>query len=170
MVMTMQEIDDASEQIKMVYACYGLAAYQAQCVERQLAILLATEYGPNIRKFTTSQYDGLLESLFKKTLGGLMAHLRKSVDISLDFEATLNEAIKKRNWLVHHYFWERAGHFLTDKGRKSMIDELREIAEFLNTIDHKLTEISLRWTEKNGITQEILQKEFEKLVQDANDA
>jgi hypothetical protein len=169
-MMTNQEIDDESELIKTVYAHYGLAAYQAQCVERQLAILLATAYGPGIRKITASQYDDLLGSFFKKTLGGLIAHLRKSVNVSPDFEATLNEALKKRNWLVHHYFWERAGHFMTNKGRQSMINELREIAEFLDRVDRDLTEIVLQWTERNGITQEILQREFEKLIQDANDA
>ena len=36
------ELKDADpEQIREVYARFGLAMYQAQCVERQIAILLA---------------------------------------------------------------------------------------------------------------------------------
>ncbi len=124
--------DLVEEQVKEVYARYGLAMYQAQCVERSLAILLATEYGPGIQKITRTEYDKLLESLFKKTLGALLTELRKSGVVSLNFESDLSNALKQRNWLAHNYFWERAGHFMTIKGRSMMIEELTKNANELN--------------------------------------
>lgn len=30
-----------------------------------------------------------------------------------DLDRALNRALEKRNWLVHHYFWERAAEFMT---------------------------------------------------------
>ena len=62
----MEQLDPESYQIREVYARYGLAMYQAQCVERQLALLLITEYRPGPSRITRSQYDHLLEAHFEK--------------------------------------------------------------------------------------------------------
>jgi hypothetical protein len=160
-----EQLNHDSEQIREVYARYGLAMYQAQCVERGLAILLATAYRPGLTKITRSQYKELLESLFKKSFGGLTTHLRKSVNVPDDLEGALQEARNKRNWLAHHYFWDRAGHFMTDKGRWSMIDELQAIADNLDRLDKQLSEITQEWAKKHGITEQMLQLEMEKLIQ-----
>jgi hypothetical protein len=163
----MEQLDLESDQIKEVYAYFGLAIYQAQCLERQLAILLSTEYGPGPKKMTRDQYDELLQSFFVKTLGSLIKHLRQSVDISDDLESILTEALKKRNWLAHHYFWEKAGQFMTEKGRIQMITELQGIADFFNSIDQQLSEITHKWADRHGITEELLQRHLEELVRNA---
>jgi len=160
----MEQLDLESEQIKEVYARFGLAIYQAQCLERQLAILLSTEYGPGPTRMTRDQYDELLHSFFQKTLGSLINHLRKSIEIPDDLESILTETLKKRNWLAHHYFWEKAGQFMTAEGRITMIRELQSIADSFNRIDQQLTEISHIWAEHHGITEEIIQKHLEKLL------
>jgi hypothetical protein len=113
----LEEIDPESAQIREVYARFGLAMYQSQCVEREVAILLATEYGPGIKAITQAQYSELLESLFRNTLGGLITKLIKSGQIDSNFESTLRKALTQRNWLAHNYFWERAPHFLDEKSR-----------------------------------------------------
>lgn len=163
----MNDLESRSEQIKEVFAQFGLAMYQAQCVERQLAILLATAYGPGPKRMTRSQYADLLASLFQKTFGGLFQTLRKAVAIPDDFEAVLRNALDKRNWLAHHYFWERAGHFMTESGRRMMIDELSRIALELDDIDQKLIQISREWMGKIGMSEEALQAEMDKLIADA---
>jgi len=164
----MQPLDPESEQIKEVYARFGLAMYQAQCVERQLAVLLATEYGPGLHNMTRQQYEELLESLFKKTLGGLIHKLREAVDLPSDFESTLREALNKRNWLAHHYFWERAGHFMTEQGRRLMVDELQVIATELDELDQTLIHVSRKWMEKIGMSEEVVQIEMDRLLREAN--
>lgn len=163
----MEQLDLESDQIKEVYACFGLAIYQAQCLERQLAILLSTEYGLGPKKMTRDQYDELLQSFFVKTLGSLIKHLRQSVDISDDLDSILIEALKKRNWLAHHYFWEKAGQFMTEKGRIQMIRELQSIADFFNRIDQQLSEITHKWAERHGITEEFLERQLGELVKNA---
>jgi len=162
-------MDMESEHIKEVYAHYGLAMYEAQCVERQLAILLATEYGPAFQSMTRDCYDELLKSLFKKTFGGLLHKLEKSIGIPDGFEQRLRNALKKRNWLAHHYFWERAGHFMTERGRNSMIEELRTVTEKLHELDQELIEVSKRWMEKVGLPEEIVELEKERLIHEATD-
>lgn len=165
--MVLEQSHDGT-QIKEVYALYGLAMYQAQCVERALAILLATEYGPKPKTITQSQWSDLLDELYGKTLGVLVNKIRQSVTIPDDFEKTLQEALEKRNWLAHRYFWDRAGYFMTSSGREKMIKELTEISSFFDQFDNQLHSIALKWTEKYGISQDTIDDEFEKIVTQAN--
>jgi len=156
-------INPKDSQIKEVYARFGLAMYQVQCFERTLAILLATVYGPNPQKITRPQYEKLFGLYFQKTLGNLISQIRESITISQELEIALSKALKKRNWLTHHYFWERAAAFMKKEGRESMIEELREIADFFEDIDSKLTAIVEEWGRKQGITEQIIQRKMREL-------
>lgn len=157
-------IDSESSQIKEVYTQFGLVMYQVQCFERTLAILLITAYAPDLQKITRSQYEELLGRYFQRTLGNLINQLREFVTISRQLETTLSRALQKRNWLVHHYFWERAITFMREDGRESMIEELRGIAQFFEDIDSKLTTIVEEWARKQGITEEAIQRRIQKLI------
>ncbi len=148
----MNEIDPKSQRIKDVYTYFGVAIYYAQCLERTIAISMATVFGPGPQKITRVQFDILLESHFKKTLGKLIHELRNGSSISDDFESILSEALKKRNWLAHHYFWDRAQKFQTEEGQKDMKEELQEIADYFEKIDKILTLIITNWGKKHGIT------------------
>jgi predicted RNase H-like HicB family nuclease len=95
-----EEPDPKSQQINKVFAHYGRALFLTQCIERDLAILLATKYGPGPEKITKTQYN----KLFEKTLESLVGDLSKTVSITLNLESSLVEARNKRNWLTHNYF------------------------------------------------------------------
>lgn len=157
-------IDSESSQIKEVYAQFGLVMYHVQCFERTLAILLITAHAPNPQKTKRSQYEELLGRYFQRTLGNLINQLREFVAISQQFEITLSEALHKRNWLVHDYFWERAMTFMREEGRKTMIEELQGIAQFFEDTDSKFTTIVEKWGRRQGITEEVIQRRIEKLV------
>jgi hypothetical protein len=162
-----EEIDPTSYQVREVYARYGLAMYQAQCVERQLAILLASEYRPGPSKITRSEYEQLLESHFERTLGGLLRQLEKSIPLPADFEGTLRKALEKRNWLAHRYFWERAGHFVSEKGRDKMLLELQEAIDYFEILDARLTDIADSWAKRHNIPPEELEKALERIIANA---
>lgn len=160
----MDVLDSESYQIREVYAHFGLAMYQAQCLERTLAILMATVYGPGPENITRPQYETLLESYFQKTLGSLIHNLCKTMPIAADLESRLSQALNRRNWLAHNYFWERAPEFMRQQGREAMIEELREIADYFAEIDHELDMIVRQWGEKHGITEEVIQQQMGKLL------
>jgi hypothetical protein len=162
-------IDPESVQIREVYAQFGVAIYMAQALERTLGIALATVYRSGPRRITRGQYDSLLQSNFEKTLGQLVAKLRKSVAIPRESEDMLSEALRKRNWLVHDYFWERAASFNRPEGRQSMIDELKTLIEYLEEVDARFTAIVEEWGDKHGVTQATVDREMKKLM-DAGDA
>ncbi len=133
-------------------------------------MLLATEYGPGPTRITAVQYDELLASLFQRTLGNLIAILRKAVSLPPNFGDALDRALQARNWLVHRYFWERAVPFAHSAGRDSMIRELTEAAVFLESFDHELTAIAHRWAEEHGISAEDFQRAKDSLLGSSQDA
>ena len=111
-----------------------------------------------------SKFDMSLESYFKRTLGNLIYELFKNSTTVDDFESTLKEALIKRNWLAHDYFWERATKFQTENGRKNMKEELQEIANYFDEIDHNFALIIIDWGKKHGITEEMIQLKLENLM------
>ena len=86
-----------SEQIKEVFAHFGLAVFQAQGLERQLAITLATKYGPGPTRISRKEFDNILEGLFSRTLGQLVNEMRTLANLSDDEVIQLQEALSKRN-------------------------------------------------------------------------
>ena len=150
-----------------VYAEFGIAMYNAQCLEREFAISLARVYysGPN--RITWAQFLNFLDSNYKKTLGKLIFEMRKTTSIPSDMESRLMEALKKRNWLVHGYFWDRAGHFLTAEGRELMINELQDTANFFTQIGEELTAVNRAWATARGVTEEMRREALEDLIKSA---
>ena len=71
--------------------------------------------------------------------GSLVRDLRRTTQqIPNNFEHAVKRALEYRNWLAHHYFWERAAHFDSAKGRLSMVAELRDIIGFLEALNEQV--------------------------------
>lgn len=167
--MMQRETNREAEQVKEVYARFGLAVYEAQRVERDLALLLATRYGPgNIHDVSEEEFNALVRELFQQTFGGLLAALQETVRLPKEVQTRLRDAVDKRNWLIHNYFWERVGHFLTDRGRQRMIAELEEMAYAFAQLDQRLQQVLRNWAASNGITEALLQEEIDRLIDHAN--
>jgi hypothetical protein len=61
---------DVGEQVKEVYARYGLACYMQQLLERELAIMLSTSHRPS--HVELKKTGELMDSHFAQTLGRLV--------------------------------------------------------------------------------------------------
>ena len=121
------------ESTRETFARFGLAAYQAQCVEKQLAILVATVHNPEFLSVETDTRERFFQVEFEKTLGQLVRTLGERVSIAPDLEERLRNALRLRNWLMHDYFWDRAAEVMTADGQSRMVPELQEAADFLAT-------------------------------------
>jgi hypothetical protein len=161
--LTIEPIDPESHQVREVYAHFGLAVYHAQALERTLAMALATVYGPT--KMTRQKYRALVESKYEKTLGQLVGEIRKTTNLPSNQTVLLKEALRKRNWLVHDYFWERAATFARQDGRGAMIRELNEAADFFLKVDKEFGRILRTWGEKRGVTQEQVNRAQKELLE-----
>ena len=160
----MEELDKNAQQRRETFARYGLAMYHAQCVEKSLAILVSSVFN---KEFLLSDADGREEiqgEVFSKTIGKLLTRMRKQVSVPPNLDKILDEARQKRNWLAHEYFWERAGEFMTTRGRNNMIDELTKISEFFSKVDGHLVSIYEMWMKRVGVPQETIDASLKKLI------
>ena len=175
-MMIQEPIELDAEQMREVYARFGFATYQAQCLERQLAIILATKYGPEPTRISSKEFSSVFEDLFSKSLGQLVRKITKFSDLSKDVEGRLQEALETRNWLTHRYFWERALDILSVAGRAKMIDELRAAADLLHSQNEFFTTKTDEYGKRFGINQRLIgntsndQSETENLIRNLRGA
>lgn len=160
---------DKSEHIKEVYAHFGLAMYMAQVLEHGIVnAFIFLELLPKTKgKWSPDEFESYLDSEFDKTLGRLIGKLRKLTSIDNNLESLLDLALKKRNWLVHHYFRERAAELLSTSGRNSMILELLQSRDLFKETDEKLEAVITPLMNQVGLTTDKLEEHLKKFKEKA---
>ena len=158
-------LDAESEQIREVYACFGLAMYLAQALERELAMLLAVAGKQEMS--TAWDYDARLAESFQSTFGALVTRFGEvAAPDYQELYGQLERAVTNRNDLAHHYFWDRAVQFSSASGREKMIRELTALAEYFESLDASMTKLTRDISEQKGLSTEALQIHVHKNMED----
>lgn len=163
---------DEGEHVKEVFAHFGRAYYEAGALETGLAIaLMQIDFLSGVRdqyladrgkSFSRTEYeaefDRFMENQHAQTLGNLIKRVSALPELSDGLKERLRDAKKRRDFLGHHYFRERAVEFSNRTGRDKMIAELHDDGEMFEAIDRDLyTELSPVRV-KIGMTGEKFQK------------
>ncbi|HKG61645.1 MAG TPA: hypothetical protein VKB05_17945 [Pyrinomonadaceae bacterium] len=163
-------MDTESDDIKEVYARFGLALYCAQVLEHGIVnALVVVDLIPSRRHLARSKaeweaaVDAFMGLHFEHTMGKLMYDLRSVSRIPTDLDDLLKRALKKRNWLAHEFFRERATEFLTSTGRDQMLTEVDKCRDLFKAADEALENVVKPLLSAAGITDEILEREYEAM-------
>ncbi|UWX03484.1 hypothetical protein H1235_10165 [Pseudoxanthomonas sp. NC8] len=166
--------EDHGEQVKEIYARFGLAIYQAQCLEHGLVnALVMLDLIPNERHKakSRSEWEGLVDSFmdskFELTLGRLIKALAAVTAVPDNLGQNLASALKLRNYLAHHYFRERSEAFVSAAGRRRMFDELVEWHGQLSKADDELSLVVAPAAARAGLTPDLQDKLFRELLERA---
>lgn len=153
-------MDEEEEHHKNVYAHFGLSAFHAQCLEEglinMLSLLTLTDRQPRSR----ADVETAFAEHDRKTLGQLLKKALARVKYEAAMEATLNDALAKRNSLMHGYFVKRVEQFATIEGRDRMIAELKSFEAQFRLADRYVDLITTLLCKKVGITDEMLEAEL----------
>jgi hypothetical protein len=163
---------DEGEHVKEVFAYFGRAYYEAGVLETGLAIALMqidflsrvrdqylTDRGKSFdRTRYESEFDRFMESQHAQTLGNLIKRVSTLPELSEDLKEKLRDAKKRRDFLGHHYFRERAVEFSNRTGRDKMIAELHNDGDFFEAIDRALYDELAPIREKLGMSGEKFQE------------
>ncbi len=166
----MTESINKSEEIKNVYANFGLAVYTAQCLEHELVnafifLDLIPQEMPVIDSLKWQQaVDTFTSKHFENTLGKMIAHLNKITDVPSELSNNLSKALKLRNWLVHDYFRERSEQFLFSEGRNEMILELQQATSLIHEVDEQLSLMLEPLKRRHGFTEDFFAKAYEEML------
>ena len=163
-------MDTESDDIKEVYARFGLALYCAQVLEHGIVnALVVVDLIPSRRHLGRSKaeweaaVDAFMGFHFDHTMGKLMHDLRSVSKIPTDLDELLKRALRKRNWLAHEFFRERATEFLTSTARDQMLTEVDECRDLFKAADEALENVVKPLRSAAGITDEILEREYEAM-------
>ncbi|MDB5309834.1 MAG: hypothetical protein JWO38_4036 [Gemmataceae bacterium] len=154
------------EQIREVYAYFGLAVYCGQVLEHGIVNAMVVLRLPRRDRFTKGDIDAFMDQQFENTLGKLIKNLRAELALPTDLEGLLGQALKTRNWLCHEYFRERAIEFMTAAGRDKMLAELADAGELLNRADKRLSAVVQPLADRYGLTEEKMQVEYQALCRE----
>jgi hypothetical protein len=112
--------------IKEVYARFGLAYYLSECLHREVASDYALLSFSHPTHVTRPRLEEKLAHSFSMTLGQLIAELGSL--LPEDLTQKLGSALQKRNFLAHHYWYERSHLMVSNEGLARMVKELADFA------------------------------------------
>lgn len=124
------DLDTVSDDNRITDICmfFGSAAYYAQFFEAGLADFLLSYRKLVDRNLLHSEIQSLETTLQKKTMGSLLKDLRTLFTIDdPDIDSSLDDALRKRNYLMHEFFRLREPDFSSEEKRNEIFVELIEI-------------------------------------------
>lgn len=157
-------MDYDEEQVREVYAHFGLAMYLAQVLEHGVVNALVILRLPAKAKMTRQDIDEFMEGRFQKTLGALLRQQRSEIgSIPGELDSVLRKALRERDFLAHHYFRERSERFVLRDGREQMLQELQGYQKLFEDAEGLLSQALAPFRIRYGVTDEVLDEEYERV-------
>jgi hypothetical protein len=138
-------MDIPADQLE-VYTQFGIAAEMAQVLEMDagnvavayLALFIDTD---KITPEQSEAFCSLIKDLDRQTLGQLLRSVKRFGTYDDTILETVDEALTKRNYLMHRFFPFHNFALFSVEGRKEMITELDEIQRKLGVASQLLNGI-----------------------------
>lgn len=115
-----------------LYAEFGIASEKAQLLEVEagnvalsfLALFVNTD---QISAEQTEMFRSIVDDVNRKTFGTLLKHLKAIVTFDQSILRIIEDALERRNYLIHHFFRTHNFAIFDAAGRKAMVEELKDI-------------------------------------------
>lgn len=159
---------DTGTDTKTVYALFGLAIYKANVLEHTLVNTLAMA-----RLITAAEHGERLISDpwaqgFKDMMGKLIRRAEPHVAAYPEVVDDLTRSLKRRNFLVHHFWRERIQETVAEAGRARLGADLRADCRLFAQTDERLTEqVFSPLAARRGITPEMITAQYARERQEA---
>ena len=150
------------ELIKEAYARFGLAYYYSECLHKALCLIYALASFQESKDITSPRMEEMLAYAFSMTLGQLKDEIKELVPEELFSQ--LIEGIEKRNFLAHHFWFERIHLMSSTIGLIQVIHELDEYSSLFQRLDVLASSYLESHRKKVGLTDDILQICLEEVI------
>ena len=146
----------SDEHVRELYARFGLAYYHSEVLHRGLCLILAMSTLPRRDLITRPRVEERLAQAFSLTLGDVVRELPGK--IPQEYSAQLEQALDARNFLAHHFWFERAHMMFRSDHIDRLIAELDGYTELFSRLDAETS----RWFEGRqhelGVTDDVVQE------------
>lgn len=141
--------------VREMYARFSLAYYHSEVLHRGLCIILAMSDLPRRDLITRPRVEERLAHAFSLTLGDVITELAGK--IPGEYAIRLDKVREKRNFLAHHFWFDRAHLMFRADHVRQLIDELYSYTELFNRLDEETSSWFHGRQHELGLTDEILQ-------------
>lgn len=152
----------STELIKELFATFGLAYYISENLHRGLSIFYALSSFENMHDMTIPRYEEKLVEVFSLPLGIVIGKVKPV--IPRDLQIRLDEALEKRNYLAHHFWFESANNMQSASGINAMLLDLNQIREMLDELDSEIYQLATQRLTEFGVTAEMLEEHKQRLL------
>jgi len=110
-------MDELIEDLRDFYANFGLTVYAAQCLEIGALNLLLCLKKMDAPFSPPEDLKALEQQLRRKTLGSFLRQISDDLDLDENSQSLLLQALRDRNYLLHHFVTEHAAEVMILEGR-----------------------------------------------------
>ena len=150
------------ELIKEVYARFGLAYYYSECLHKTLCHIYALASFQDSKDITRPRVEEKLAYTYSLTLGQVKDEIKGLIPEELFSQ--LDEGVGKRNFLAHHFWFERVHLMFSMTGLDRILQELDEYTSLSQRLDEMASTYLEAQTKKFGLTDEILQTCLDEVI------
>jgi len=141
--------------VREMYARFGLAYYHSEVLHRGLCLILALSDLPRRDLITRLRVEERLAHTFTLTLGDVISELAGKIPDA--FSIRLEKALNNRNFLAHHYWFDRA-HLMSQADHiRQLIEELAGYTQIFNQLDEEISQWFSGKRVEFGLTDEVIQ-------------
>lgn len=153
--------EPTSDDVKEVYARFGLAYYHAEVLYRGLCNLYCASQVPPTGPVTRHRVEEHLRTASEMTLGQLLSRFKTILPQPL-FER-FARALERRNFIAHHFWYERIHLMATVAGITAMLAELAQDTELFQELDKEVEKIIEPLFARVGLIPELFVMAFNDL-------
>jgi hypothetical protein len=153
--------------IKNLFALFGATYYHSECLHRGLCNLYVIGTFESKSYITNLRIEEKLAQAFKLTLGQLVQEVYPLV--TTEMHQKLKAALEQRNFLAHHFWFDRIHLVYTYSGLAQLTDELDQLLTLFNQLNVEVEAVLKPILNDLGITDKILQESLEDVMAGKND-
>jgi hypothetical protein len=147
--------DPTDDLVREMYARFCRAYYHSEVLHRGLCISFAMIDLPRRDMITRSRVEERLAYAFSLTLGDVIKELLGKIPI--EFSTRLEEGLDTRNFLAHHFWFERAHLMFRADHIHKLIEELDGYTQLFTRLDEDTSLWFKGKKQELGLTEEVLQ-------------
>ena len=155
-------MEDQEDLIKEVFAQFGAAYYHSEVLHRGLCNIYALATFDKVEDVTRPRVEEKLALAFSLTLGQIVGRTKELLPRKL--QKQLEDAVEKRNYLAHHFWYEQSHLMFNKQGLIKLRGELLEVTVLFTELDKAITENFKPQRQAMGVTGELIQESFDKLI------
>lgn len=155
--------DPTEEEVKEVYARFGLAYYFSEVLHRGLCnyyALAPFELGDDVNKL---RIEERLDLAWSTTLGQIVRHVADT-ELPQDLVKRLDDAVERRNALAHDFWFENSHKLFSRSGVEELLEELDEAVEIFRTLDEEVEEYSRVKVDSLDVDEQVFQEALENIL------